>query len=74
MEDWTEMGEDVYLEYFQLIPMSWWFMKCKKKFTWICSCGLGTTEAALQSCSYKKVFLKYTPNLQENPHAEVWFQ
>ena len=74
MEDWTEMGEDVYLEYFQLIAMSWWFMKCKKKFTWICSCGLSTTEAALQSCSYKKVFLKYTPNLQENPHAEVWFQ
>ena len=32
------------------------------------------SEAALQSCSYKKVFWKYAANLQENTHAEVWFQ
>ena len=28
-------------------------------------------EAALQSCSQEKVFIKYTTNLQENVHAEV---
>ena len=32
------------------------------------------TEAALQSCFYEKVFWKYSANLQENTHAEVWFQ
>ena len=32
------------------------------------------SEAALQRCSYKNVFWKYTSNLQENIHAEVWFQ
>ena len=31
-------------------------------------------EAALQRCSYKKMFWKYAANLQENTHAEVWFQ
>ena len=35
---------------------------------------LGISEAALQRCSYKKVFCKYAENLQENTHAEVWFQ
>ena len=29
-------------------------------------------ESALQRCSYKKVFWKYTANLSENNHAEVW--
>ena len=29
------------------------------------------TEAAFLSCSYKKVFLKYTRSLQESTHAEV---
>ena len=31
-------------------------------------------EAATQSCSYEKVFSKYAANLEENTHAEVWFQ
>ena len=31
-------------------------------------------EAATQRCSEKKVFWKYAANLQENTHAEVWFQ
>ena len=31
-------------------------------------------EAAIQSCSLKKVFWKYAANLQENTHAEVWFE
>ena len=30
------------------------------------------SEAATQRCSMKKVFWKYTANLQENNHAEVW--
>ena len=30
-------------------------------------------EAALQNCSYKKMFRKYATNLQENNRAEVWF-
>ena len=32
------------------------------------------SEAALPRYSYKKVFWKYTVNLQENTHTEVWFQ
>ena len=32
------------------------------------------SEAAIKRCSYKKVFWKYAANLQENTHAEVWFQ
>ena len=28
-------------------------------------------EAALERCSYKKVFWKYAANLQENTYAEV---
>ena len=35
---------------------------------------LFSSEAALQRCSYKKVFLKYAANLQENTHAKVRFQ
>ena len=31
------------------------------------------TEAALQRCSYKKVFRKYEANLQENTLTEVRF-
>ena len=31
-------------------------------------------EAALQRCSYKYVFWKYTVHLQENSHTEAWFQ
>ena len=34
---------------------------------------LELTEAALHRCSHKKVFWKYTLNLQENTHAEVHF-
>ena len=30
-------------------------------------------EAAIQSCSKEKVFWKYTANLQQNTHAEIWF-
>ena len=29
------------------------------------------TEAALQRCSWEKLFRKYAANLQENTHAEV---
>ena len=32
------------------------------------------SEAAVQRCSLEKVFWKYAANLQENTHAEVWFQ
>ena len=32
------------------------------------------SEVALPRCSYKKVFWKYAANLQENTHADVWFQ
>ena len=35
---------------------------------------LPETEAFIQRCSYKKVFWNYAANLQENTHAEVWFQ
>ena len=31
-------------------------------------------EAVLRRFSYKKVFWKHAANLQENNHAEVWFQ
>ena len=31
-------------------------------------------QAALQRCSCEKVFWKYAANLQENTHAEMWFQ
>ena len=34
----------------------------------------GVSEAAIQRCSEEQVFWKYTANLQENTHAEVWFQ
>ena len=32
------------------------------------------TEAALQRCSHEKMFGKYAANLQDNIHADVWFQ
>ena len=32
------------------------------------------TEAALQRWSWEKVFGRYSANLRENTHAEVWFQ
>ena len=32
------------------------------------------TEAAIQNCSYEKVFWKNAANLQENTHTKVWFQ
>ena len=32
------------------------------------------SEAALQRRSWQNVFCKYAVNLQENTHAEVWFQ
>ena len=35
---------------------------------------IGNTEAALQICSYKKEFWKYTANLQENTHGKKRFQ
>ena len=35
---------------------------------------LKLTEAATQRCSQEKIFRKYAANLQENPHAEVWFE
>ena len=36
--------------------------------------GKDSTETALRSWSYKKVFWKYEANLQENIDAEVRFQ
>ena len=33
--------------------------------------GFHLTEAAIQRCSYKKVFWKIAANSQENTHAEV---
>ena len=35
---------------------------------------LQITEAAVNRCSLEKVFWKYAANLQQNTHAEVWFQ
>ena len=35
---------------------------------------LPDSEVALTRCSLKKVFWKYAAYLQENTHAEVWFQ
>ena len=32
------------------------------------------SEAVVRRCSVKKVFWKYAADLQENIHAEVWFQ
>ena len=32
------------------------------------------SEVGLRRSSYEKVFLKYAANLQEDTHAEVWFQ
>ena len=32
------------------------------------------TEATIQRCYYRKVFLKYAANLQENTYAKVKFQ
>ena len=32
---------------------------------------VGKTEAAVQSCSWEKVFCKYAANLQKNTHAKV---
>ena len=32
------------------------------------------SEAALQRCSWEKVFWKYAANLQENTHAEGWLK
>ena len=32
------------------------------------------SEAALHRCSCKKMFWKYTADLQENTHDEVWLQ
>ena len=37
-------------------------------------CFRNKSEAALERCSYKKVFWRYASNLQKNTHAEVWFQ
>ena len=31
-------------------------------------------EAAFRGCFLEKMFWKYAANLQENTHAEVWFQ
>ena len=31
-------------------------------------------EVAFQKCSKEKLLWKYAANLQENTHAEVWFQ
>ena len=40
---------------------------------WVLSL-MAEPEAAIQRCSFEKVFLKYAVNLQENTHAEVRFQ
>ena len=43
--------------------------KCYKQFEW-----KELSKAAIQRCSYEKVFWKYAANLQDNTHAEIWFQ
>ena len=35
---------------------------------------LETSEAAVLRCYEEKMLWKYAANLQENTHAEVWFQ
>ena len=35
---------------------------------------MNSAEAATQRCSLEKVYWKYAANLQENTHAEMWFQ
>ena len=49
------------------------FLYQKKTFT-ANSTKKKVSEAAVQRCSYEKVFWKYAANLQENTHAKVWFQ
>ena len=46
----------------------------KKHFTNSKGKFVNFPEAANQSCSLEKLFWKYAANLQENTHAEVWFQ
>ena len=36
--------------------------------------GKASLEEAHQRCSYEKVFWQYAKDVQENTHAEVWFQ
>ena len=36
--------------------------------------SLSKTETTAQRCSWETVFWKYAADLQENAHAEVWFQ
>ena len=46
------------------------------KFFFAMNCNLSVqfAEAATQRCSWKKMLWKCAANLQENTHAEVWFQ
>ena len=46
--------------YYDMVDLSYWYDEYP--------------DATLHSCSYKKVFWKYAANLQENIHAEMWFQ
>ena len=46
----------------------------QKRLAYFTSGYQQTIEAALQMCSYKKVFLNYAANLQENNHAKMRFQ
>ena len=47
---------------------------CRVQVWWACRDLDNDTEAAIQKCSYEKVFRKYAANLQENTHAKVWLQ
>ena len=44
------------------------------KYLWLELLGDILKPLAVQRCSEEKLFWKYAANLQENTHAEVWFQ
>ena len=64
---WFVVNYAYSVTYFQQI----YYHKNMKTSEWI---SILHPEAATQRRSEKKVFWKYAANLQENAHAEVWFQ
>ena len=47
---------------------------CVHSFYVLWKSKLPLAEAATESCSWEKVSWKYAANLQDNTHAEEWFQ
>ena len=63
------------LNFFLYISITLFMYSCQSWHYYVfLSPNFNITEAAIQRCSYKKVFWKYTANLLESTHAEVWFQ